>query len=77
MIIGVLLVNVVITAVPEEKFSVIYYLDSDKRLENIPKTVILGKNNTFSLDFGANTSLNIFTFSSRFIFILQLIGIYN
>ena len=49
VIIGVLLVNVVITAVPEEKFSVIYYLDSDKRLENIPKTVILGQNNTFSL----------------------------
>ena len=49
VIIGVLLVNVVITAVPEEKFSVIYYLDSNKRLENIPKTVILGQNNTFSL----------------------------
>jgi uncharacterized membrane protein len=49
VIIGILLVNVVITAVPEEKFSVIYYLDSDKRLENLPKTVILDQNNTFSL----------------------------
>jgi uncharacterized membrane protein len=49
VIIGVLLVNVVITAVPEERFSVIYYLDSDKRLENLPKTVILDHNNTFSL----------------------------
>lgn len=49
VIIGVLLVNVVIMAVPEEKFSVIYYLDSEKRLENIPEIVILGQNSTFSL----------------------------
>ncbi|MBT8171541.1 DUF1616 domain-containing protein [Candidatus Bathyarchaeota archaeon] len=64
VIIGALLVNVVITSVPEEKFSVIYYLDSEKQLENIPKTVVLDQNNTFSLWVGVEnhngTTLNYF-----------------
>lgn len=49
VIIGALLVNLVITPVPKEKFSAIYYLDSEKQTENIPKTVILGENSTFQL----------------------------
>jgi uncharacterized membrane protein len=49
VIIGALLVNLVLTPVPKEKFSVIYYLDSEKQTENIPKTVILGENSTFQL----------------------------
>jgi uncharacterized membrane protein len=49
VIIGALLVNLVFTPVPKEKFSVIYYLDSDKRTDNIPKTVVLGENSTFQL----------------------------
>jgi uncharacterized membrane protein len=49
VIIGALLVNLVITPAPSEKFSTIYYLDSEKQLENIPKTVVLGENSTFSL----------------------------
>jgi uncharacterized membrane protein len=49
VIIGALLVNLVFTPVPKEEFSVIYYLDSDKRTDNIPKTVVLGENSTFQL----------------------------
>ena len=49
VIIGALLVNLVITAAPEEKFSAIYYLDSEKKTENIPRTVVLGENSTFPL----------------------------
>ena len=49
VIIGALLVNLVITPAPNEKFSTIYYLDSEKQLDNIPKTVVLGENSTFSL----------------------------
>ena len=44
--------NLVITPVPEEKFSTIYYLDSEKQTENIPETVVLGENSTFSLWLG-------------------------
>jgi uncharacterized membrane protein len=49
VIIGALLVNLVFTPVPKEKFSVIYYLDSEKQTDNIPKTVVLGENSTFQL----------------------------
>jgi uncharacterized membrane protein len=49
VIIGALLLNLVLAPVPKEKFSAIYYLDSEKQTENIPKTVILGENSTFQL----------------------------
>ena len=49
VIISALLVNLMLTPMPSEKFSTIYYLDSEKRTENIPKTVVLGKNSTFQL----------------------------
>jgi uncharacterized membrane protein len=49
VIIGALLVNLVLTPVLTEKFSTIYYLDSEKQTENLPKTVVLGENSTFSL----------------------------
>jgi uncharacterized membrane protein len=49
VIIGALLVNLVLTPALTEKFSTIYYLDSEKQTENLPKTVVLGENSTFSL----------------------------
>ncbi len=49
VIIIALLVNLVLTPAPPEKFSTIYYLDSEKKTENLPKTVVLGENSTFSL----------------------------
>lgn len=36
----------------KEPFSAIYLLDSEKQLENIPKTVVLGENSTFTLYVG-------------------------
>lgn len=52
VIIGALLVNVVNEQPSIEKFSSIYYLDSQKQTENIPKTVVLGENDTFTLYVG-------------------------
>ena len=50
VIIGALLVNLVFfTHVETEQFSAIYYLDSEKQTTNLPKTVVLGENSTFSL----------------------------
>jgi uncharacterized membrane protein len=49
VIIGALLVNLVLTPVLPEKFSTIYYLDSEKQTESLPKTVVLGENSTFLL----------------------------
>lgn len=49
IIISAMLVSVVIDPVEEEYFSAIYYLDSDKSTENLPKTVILDQNSTFTL----------------------------
>jgi len=50
VIIGALLVYLVFfTPAQKEPFVVIYLLDSEKQLENFPKTVVLGENNTFSL----------------------------
>jgi len=50
VIIGALLVNLVFfTPVETEPFSAIYYLDSEKKTTNLPKTVVLGENSTFSL----------------------------
>ena len=50
VILGALLVYLVFfTPTQKEQFASIYYLDSEKQLENIPKTVVLGENSTFSL----------------------------
>ena len=49
VIISALLVNLMLTPVPPEKFSTIYYLDSEKKTENLPKAVVLGENSTFLL----------------------------
>ena len=50
VIIGTLLVNLVFfTPVETEHFSLIYYLDSEKQTTNLPKSVVLGENSTFSL----------------------------
>lgn len=49
VIMGALLVKLAITPIETEQFSVIYYLDSGKKTDNIPKTVVLGENSTFSL----------------------------
>jgi uncharacterized membrane protein len=52
VIIIALLFNLILTPTPTEKFSTIYYLNSEKQTENLPKTVILGENSTFSLWIG-------------------------
>jgi len=50
VILGALLVYLVFfTPTQKEPFSAIYYLDSEKQIENIPKTVVLGENSTFLL----------------------------
>jgi uncharacterized membrane protein len=50
VILGALLVNLVFfTPAQKEPFASIYLLDSEKQLENFPKTVVLGENNTVSL----------------------------
>jgi len=49
-IMGALLVYLVFfTPAQKEPFTSIYLLDSEKQLENLPKTVVLGENSTFSL----------------------------
>lgn len=53
VILSALLVYLVFFTPPQkEPFGAIYYLDSEKQAENIPKTVVLGKNSTFSLWIG-------------------------
>jgi len=54
VIIGALLVYLVSRPTETEFFSAIYFLDSDGQLENIPKTVVLGENSTFSLFVGVD-----------------------
>ena len=50
VILGALLVYLVFfTPAQKEPFSAIYYLDSENQTENIPKTVVLGENSTFTL----------------------------
>jgi len=44
-----LLIYLVITPPIQEPSSAIYLLDSQKKTENFPKTVVLGENNTFPL----------------------------
>ena len=47
VIMGALLVKMtVFMPIETEPFSAIYYLDSEKQLTNIPKTVVLGENST-------------------------------
>ena len=50
VILSALLLNLVVfTPAETELFSAIYYLDSGKMTTNLPKTVVLGENNTISL----------------------------
>ncbi|UCC58953.1 MAG: DUF1616 domain-containing protein [Candidatus Bathyarchaeum sp.] len=49
VIIAGLLIYLTLDPAPKESFTTIYYLDSEKRTENFPETVVLGVNNTFSL----------------------------
>jgi uncharacterized membrane protein len=59
IIIGSLLAYLILFTEPEtEQFSAIYYLDSDRRTENIPKSVILNQNNTFQLWVGVDNQNN-------------------
>jgi uncharacterized membrane protein len=52
IIIALLVQLTVYTPIASEPFSAIYYLDSEKMTENIPKTVVLGENSTFPLWIG-------------------------
>jgi uncharacterized membrane protein len=49
---GILVYVVFFIPAQKEPFSAIYLLDSEKQLENIPKTVVLGENSTFTLYVG-------------------------
>ena len=50
VIMAAILVYVVFfTPAQKEPFTSLYLLDSEKQLENIPETVVLGENSTFSL----------------------------
>jgi uncharacterized membrane protein len=49
LIMAAILVYVVFTPVQKEPFTSLYLLDSEKQLGNIPKTVVLSENSTFTL----------------------------
>jgi uncharacterized membrane protein len=49
IMVAILVYMVFFMPAQKEPFTSIYLLDSEKQLENIPKTVILGENSTFSL----------------------------
>ena len=50
VIMGALLLKLtVFTPIETKPFSAIYYLDSEKQTTNLPKTVVLGENNTVTL----------------------------
>jgi len=66
VILGALLVYLVFfTPVEKEPFALIYYLDSEKQLENFPETVVLGENSTFSLWVGVENQNETQVFSVR------------
>ncbi|MDG6223399.1 MAG: DUF1616 domain-containing protein [Candidatus Bathyarchaeota archaeon] len=59
VIIGALLVQLtLLTPINAEKCSALYYLDSNKQTENLPSTIILGENSTFSLWVGVENQNN-------------------
>jgi len=49
IMVALLVYVVFFTPAQKEPFTSLYLLDSEKQLENIPKTVVLGENSTFSL----------------------------
>ncbi|MEJ2125939.1 MAG: DUF1616 domain-containing protein [Candidatus Bathyarchaeota archaeon] len=49
VIMSALVIQLVLTPIDPEYCSAIYYLDSNKQTENLPKTVILDQNSTFSM----------------------------
>jgi uncharacterized membrane protein len=49
IMVAILVYMVFFTPAQKEPFTSIYLLDSEKQLENIPKTVVLGENSTFQL----------------------------
>jgi len=66
VILGALLVYLVFfTPTQKEPFALIYYLDSEKQLENFPETVVLGENSTFSLWVGVENQNETQVFSVR------------
>jgi uncharacterized membrane protein len=52
IMVAILVYMVFFMPAQKEPFTSIYLLDSEKQLENIPKTVVLGENSTFSLWIG-------------------------
>jgi uncharacterized membrane protein len=52
IMVAILVYMVFFTPAQKEPFTSIYLLDSEKQLENIPKTVVLGENSTVSLWIG-------------------------
>jgi uncharacterized membrane protein len=58
IIIAGLLVYISLTPVSQENFVSIYILDSEKKAENYPELLVLGKNSTFLLWVGVENSMN-------------------
>jgi uncharacterized membrane protein len=49
IILAGLLVYISLTPAPQERFSSLYVLDSEKKAKNYPQLLVLGENNTFLL----------------------------
>jgi hypothetical protein len=58
IVISGLLVYVSLTPAPQENFTSIYLLNSEKKAYNYPELLVLGKNNTFHLWVGVENFMN-------------------
>lgn len=58
IILAGLLVYISLTPPQEETFSALYLLDSEKKAENYPQLLVLGKNNTFLLWVGVENFMD-------------------
>lgn len=64
IILAGLLVYISLTPAPQETVISIYYLDSEKKAENYPQLLVLGKNNTFLLWIGVENFMGRIEYSS-------------
>ena len=64
IILAGLLVYISLTPAPQETFVSIYLLDSEKKAENYPQLLVLGKNNTFLLWVGVENFMGRIEYSS-------------
>jgi len=64
IILAGLLVYMSLTPAPQESFIVLYLLDSEKKAENYPQLLVLGKNDTFLLWVGVENFMGRVEYSS-------------